>query len=303
MMNINPLSEFYKNKKVLVTGGAGFIGSHLCEQLTAAGACVRILDNFSTGSLDNLTYILDQIEVIKGSITNFDTCLEASKGTDIIFHLAALVSVAECEKDPSLGLITNITGTHHILEAARLMHTKRVILASSAAVYGSHEGLCSEDIPPRPVSTYGHSKFIAEQLCQLYAQNYNLETICLRFFNVYGPRQNPNAGNGGVLAVFHHKLAHNQPLLIFGDGTQTRDFIHVDQVVRATIQAGMFNNVHATGNPFNIATGKSVSLHSKLQELLAQYVDYKQQITYTSDRPGDIKHSLADCSKFKNALL
>ncbi len=303
MMNINPLSEFYKNKKVLVTGGAGFIGSHLCEQLLAAGACVRILDNFSTGSLDNLTYILDQIEVIKGSITSFDTSLEASKGIDIIFHLAALVSVVECERTPHLGLTTNITGTHHILEAARLMHVKRVILASSAAVYGNHEGLCSENIPPRPVSTYGHSKFIAEQLCQLYAQNYNLETICLRFFNVYGPRQSPHAGNGGVLAVFRHKLANNQPLSIFGDGTQTRDFIHVDQVVQAILQAGSFKRIHAKGDLFNIATGKSVSLQIKLQELLSEYVDYKQPITYTSNRPGDIKHSMADCSKFKNALL
>lgn len=305
---MHKLQEFYKNRNVLVTGGAGFIGSHLCEQLVALGAHVRVLDNLSTSSGKNLDAIRENIEFIQGSVTDFVTCVKATETIDTVFHLAAVVSVAESQKNPSLCLETNITGTQNIIEAARqtparLAQTRRVILASSAAVYGNYDGVCEEQVTPNPVSTYGYSKLLGEELCQLYAKVYALETVCLRYFNVYGPRQNPDAGNGGVLAVLNHKLAQNQPLVIFGDGNQTRDFIHVSQIVQANLQAGTLDKQHAYGNVFNIATGTSVSLNSKLHELLKQYPDYKEPITYMPARSGDIMHSWADCSKFKNAVI
>ncbi len=297
------LQEFYKNCIILVTGGAGFIGSHLCDELVLLGAKVRILDNLSSGSLENIQAIKNQVEFIQGSITNFDDCMRATKDVDFVFHLAAEISVAESHYNPYPALTTNVQGTSNILEAARLHKVKNVVFASTAAVYGNREGMCSEDMAPAPVSTYGYSKLMGEQLCQLYAKTYGLKTVSLRFFNVYGPRQNPKGGDGGVLAVFNEKLKHNQPLSLFGDGLQTRDFVPVKMVVQAVLQAGLFDSSLANGQPFNVGTGTSVTLLSKLDELLKEYPLYQQPINHLADRPGDIKHSACDCSKLQKAVL
>ncbi len=297
------MENFYKKRMVLVTGGAGFIGSHLCEKLVALGAYVRVLDNMETGSYANLDAIKADIEFIHGSVTDIHTAVQACQEIETVFHLAAVVSVAASQNNPHFCLETNVQGSAHILEAARLNGCQRVIFASSAAVYGNHEGLCTEETQTNPVSTYGYSKKLGEELCQLYANCYELETVCLRYFNVYGPRQNHAAGNGGVVAVLNHKIVNNEPITIFGDGQQTRDFIHVNDVVKATLKAGMLNARYADGQPFNIATGTSITLQSKLEELLQQHPEYQQPVSYLPDRPGDIKHSQADCSKFQKALL
>jgi nucleoside-diphosphate-sugar epimerase len=295
--------EFYKNRNVLVTGGAGFIGSHLCEYLVNLGAQVRILDNLSTGKLENINGFSGSIEFIQGTITSLDDCLKAAHGIDTIFHLAAEVSVAESHKNPHPALTINVQGTSNILEAARIQGVKMVVFASSAAVYGNHEGRCSEKLLPTPVSTYGYAKLIGEQLCQLHSKAYNIKTVSLRYFNVYGPRQNPKSGDGGVLAVFEEKLKNNEPLVIFGDGLQTRDFVPVHTIVQATLKAGTLPESLANGQPFNVGTGASVTLMSKLQELLKSYEHYTQPITHMAARPGDIRHSACDCSKLQKAVF
>lgn len=264
-------------KNVLVTGGAGFIGSHLCELLVSAGMSVRILDNLSAGKHENLAAIADKVQLLVGSVTDFSTCLQACEGIDTVFHLAAVVAVTQAQQDPQGSLATNITGTQNILEAARVKGVNKVIFVSSAAVYGNHEGVCSENISPQPISVYGQAKWIGEQLCQLYAQQYGLKTLCVRYFNVYGPRQDPQ---GGVLAVLRHKFQHNQPISIFGDGTQTRDFISVYQVVKATFAVARLPDLLFTGQAFNIATGSSVRLNDKLSELLQEYPNYVHTISY-----------------------
>ncbi|MBY0109628.1 MAG: NAD-dependent epimerase/dehydratase family protein [Candidatus Babeliaceae bacterium] len=296
------MEKFYKNKSVLVTGGAGFIGSHLCEKLLNIDANIRILDNLRTGTLDNIKNIEQNSEFINGSICSLQDCLTATAGIDTVFHLAAEISVAQSQKNPYQTCATNIQGTYNLLEACRTQGVKTVIFASSAAVYGNHEGICSENIPPSPVSTYGYSKLIGEQLCQLYSKNYGLKTVSLRFFNVYGSRQNTQGGDGGVLAVLDEKLKNNIPITIFGDGLQTRDFVPVETVVQSLLLAGMLTNRWTNGQPFNIATGTSVTLKSKLEELLEKYPAYSGEISYLPDRIGDIRHSQADCSKFQKAV-
>ena len=238
------------NGPALITGGAGFIGSHLSDALIAAGRDVRILDNMSSGKLSNLEPLSSRAEIITGSITNYNDCLRAMAHIETVFHLAACVSVTECQKNPHDALTTNIQGTVNILDAALHAGVQRVLFASTAAVYGNKEGLCSETDIPIPVSTYGYSKYIGEQLCSLYAHVYKLPTISLRFFNVYGPRQQAKGGDGGVLAVFKHKLEHNEPIAIFGDGNQTRDFVHVDQVVQALMQAEKNHHMAPAGQVF-----------------------------------------------------
>lgn len=296
------MEQHYKRKRILVTGGAGFIGSHLCDALVALGAQVRVLDNLSTGTLDNLTTVRNAVEFIHGSICSMQDCLTACADVDTVFHLAAQVSVAQAHAHPYPGLNTNIQGMYTLLEASRCQKVERFVFASSAALYGNYSDTCTEDLVPRPVSVYGYSKLIGEQLCQLYAKSYNLKTVSLRFFNVYGPRQNVKGGDGGVLAVFEEKLKANSDLLIFGDGLQTRDFVPVKTVVQAMLAAGMFTHEVANGQPFNIGTGTSVTLLSKLQELLANYPEYTGKIVHLPDRVEDIKHSQADCSKFQKTV-
>lgn len=296
------MKHFYKDLPVLVTGGAGFIGSHITHQLVELGAQVTVIDNLATGFLENLDPLLNQITFMHASVTDFDACLQATRGKAVIFHLAAQVSVPESVELPQLCHQVNVGGTFNLLEAARLNRVPRFVFSSSAAVYGAHAGICTEETPCHPTSPYGTSKLIGELLCQQYAVNYGLQAACLRYFNVYGERQNPNGAYAAVVARFNYCMQHNQPITIFGDGNQTRDFIPVAEVVRANLTIGMQNTAVMNGKPFNIATGRSISLLELIEQLKANYPHYQHPLSFQPARVGDIKHSGAQAQRWKQLI-
>lgn len=291
------LKNFYKEKRVLVTGGAGFIGSHLADKLVEYGASVKILDNLSTGKIENIQNILDKITLIKKDIIGFNYCLETTKNIDIIFHLAAFISVPESLNDPKICHDTNIKGLFNILEAARLNKVSTLIFSSSSAVYGEQERLCSEDLACNPQSPYGFSKLIGELYCKQFSLNFGLKTLCLRYFNVYGNRQNPNGSYAAVVAKFMDLMSQNKPLIIYGDGKQTRDFIPVEKVVEANLVLAMLPSEYLNGEVVNVATGKSINIFELIELLKQNYPKYSAEIKFTSQRPGDLKYSSADCAK------
>jgi len=292
------MKTFYEGKNVLVTGGCGFIGSHLAEKLVEFGAHVTILDDLSGGFEKNIKNIKDDVTFLNETITNSSACLQATKNKDIIFHLAALVSVPESVENPDLCHAINVDGTVNLLEAARLNGVERFVFSSSAAVYGATEKVCLETMPCQPLSPYGFSKYIGEQYCKQYAINYGLNTVTMRYFNVYGPRQNPNGAYAAVCAIFDKQMSENIPITIYGDGKQTRDFVHVCNVVEANLLLGMQNKEVMNGQVFNVATGKTVSLLELVDQLKESHPDYSQEIRFEPARVGDIKHSSADCSKY-----
>lgn len=291
----------YHKVPVLITGGCGFIGSHIAEQLVATGAQVTILDDLSSGFLHNIEHIRENIRLIQASITDKDTCIKATKGQQIIFHLAALISVPESIQNPALCHEINVTGTFNILEAARINKVKKLVLSSSAAVYGNTTELCHEQMACYPESPYGFSKHIDELLFQQYSRIYGLETVILRYFNVYGPRQNPNGSYAGVVAKFNQKMENNEPIIIYGDGLQMRDFINVNQVVQANLT--LASSSIGNGEIFNIATGTSITLLDLIKQLKRDYPHYNQNIRFEPARLGDLKISQADCSKYKALAL
>ncbi len=293
--------DLYKGMPVLVTGGCGFIGSHLAHELVTQGAHVTILDNCSTGTVANIAPFKDDVVFIQKSITDPEVCLEATKGQHIIFHLAALVSVPLSLDNPALCHQTNVEGTFNILEAARLNGVQRCVFSSSAAVYGPQPGICSEQLPCKPRSPYGYSKWLGELYCQQYAQVYGLQTVSLRYFNVYGPRQNPRGHYASAVAKFKECMKHNQSIVIFGNGQQTRDFIPVADVVQANLTLGMVK-LHKSGDVYNVATGTSITLLNLIEHLKEEYPDYNAPLIFNAPRPGDIHHSAADCSKYKTIL-
>lgn len=288
----------YKNMPVLVTGGCGFIGSYVAEKLVEHGAHVTILDDLSTGSLKNIKNIKHDVTFIQESITNYTACLIATKNKKIIFHLAAFISVPESIKKPLLCHHINVDGTFNLLEAARINTVDRFIFSSSSAVYGKHEGACSEKTACNPESPYGFSKQIGELYCKQYAHNFGLKTVALRYFNVFGDRQNPNGNYAAVVAKFKQQMEQNMPITIFGDGSQTRDFIPVEQVANANLTVAMLDTDQMNGNIFNIATGKNISLRSLIEQLKTHFPSYNQPIHFAKGRPGDIQHSQANCSKY-----
>ncbi|MCK5632235.1 NAD-dependent epimerase/dehydratase family protein [bacterium] len=293
------MKQFYHNLPVLVTGGAGFIGSHIVHKLVELGAKVTVIDNLETGFLKNLEPVQNSITFVNKSITNMDACIQATQGQKVIFHLAAFISVPDSIQNPQACHNTNINGTYNLLEAARINNVKRFVFSSSAAVYGPTEKTCSESMPCKPTSPYGTSKLIGELLCQQYTNNYNLQTICLRYFNVFGPRQNPNGAYAGVVAKFTQLMKKNRPITIFGDGKQTRDFIPVEQVAQANLALGMQNKTVMNGQPINIATGKSITLVQLVEQIQKKVYNYKKQLTFKVARKGDIQHSKADASTWK----
>ena len=296
----NTFESFYQNKSVLITGGCGFIGSHLAERLIELGAQVTIIDDLSSGNLKNIFAIQDRVTLVQQSITDMTACVEITKNKHVIFHLAAFISVPESIEKPEMCHKTNVDGTANLLEAARCNNVKRFVFSSSAAVYGPYEGICSEDIPSAPASPYGFSKLIGELLCKQYAHIFGLNTVVMRYFNVCGPRQNPNGAYAAVVAKFMHNMLHNLPITIFGDGLQTRDFVPVEKIVVANLFLGMCDADKIHGEVFNIATGKSVSLLEFVEQLTKQFPTYTAEINFAPERPGDIKHSAADCSKYFN---
>jgi len=288
----------YKDIPVLVTGGCGFIGSHLVEKLVESGAHVTILDNLSSGRKENIEAVKDKVLFMPGDITDFETCLQATKNQYIIFHLAAFLSVPGSMENPFDCHNINVIGTQNILEAARINNVKRFVFSSTCAIYGESEYECREDDKPAPASVYGFSKLIGEIYCKEYAQIFDMETVIMRYFNVYGSRQNPHGCYAGVIAKFTYNMEHDLPIIIFGDGKQTRDYVPVSNVVMANLFLGICDKSHTHGEIFNIGTGKSITLLELIEILKKQYPCYQKDPVFMPVRPGDVKYITADCSKY-----
>ncbi len=290
------MNSSYAGKKIVVTGGAGFIGSHITEALVAQGAQVFVIDNLTTGSLGNLTSVASNITFIEGTILDKKLCLTHLENAYAVFHLAAEISVPASLEDPYTCYNTNILGTTNLLEAARINALQRFVFSSSCAVYGNQTKPCREDMVPNPLSPYASSKLIGEQLCQNYSKFFNVPTVCLRYFNVYGPRQNPNGPYAGVVAQFRNRMEKNEPITLYGDGNQSRDFVPVQQVVEANLQLAQLPDTLCTGTPINVGTGKTSSINDLFIKLKGEFPRYVHSPDYKPARSGDIVLSQADCS-------
>jgi nucleoside-diphosphate-sugar epimerase len=288
--------------RVLVTGGAGFIGSNLTEALLKKGHRVRVLDNFSSGKKENL--IFDEgystLEMIEGDISDFTLCQRVMKDIEYVFHQAALPSVQRSVEDPLNSNSVNVEGTLNILIGARDARVKKVIYASSSSIYGDTPTLPKkENMPPNPLSPYALQKYVGEQYCRLFFQLYGLETLSLRYFNIFGPKQDPTSIYSAVIPRFIDALIKGGPPIIFGDGEQSRDFTYIDNVVQANLLAMAAD--HLNGEVINIACGKRISLN-QLLGILKNILSSKVSPVYQEPRIGDVKHSLADISKGKKLL-
>jgi len=287
--------------KYLVTGGAGFIGSNIARELVRQNQKVKIIDNLSTGSLDNLAGIKSKINFVKGDIRDVGFLKRHFRGIDYVLHQAALRAVPRSVDDPTAANENNITGTLNVLLAARDCKVKRVVFASSSSVYGDVKGINQENLTPQPESPYALTKLAGEHYCRIFYKLYGLETISLRYFNVYGPYQNPESKYSAVIPIFTKFLLKNKSPVIFGNGKQSRDFTYVGDVVQANLLACQAKQ--GIGEVFNIAAGgKPVSVN-KLFELLAKKLD-KEKIKPIYDKPrsGDVFKTEADISKAKNLL-
>lgn len=288
--------SWYKNKSVLVTGGAGFIGSHLVERLVALGARVTVLDNCSTGRVDNLQSCFSHITMVHGDVCMREDVDVAMRGQDVVFHLAAFISVPQSIKHPQQCYATNVQGTCNVLEFAVAHHVAHVVFSSSSAVYGLRSDICDELTPTNPCSPYAESKLVGEQLCSYFSQRYGIDTTCLRYFNVYGERQNPQGDYAAVVAKFTHALRAHEPLIVYGDGLQTRDFVSVADVVQANLVSACQQGV--AGEVFNIGSGRSISLLELIKELERTLHTSAASIVFEPARAGDIQYSQANCNKF-----
>ena len=292
------LARLYANQKILITGGAGFIGSHLSERLLGLGAQVTVLDNMSSGRRSNLASIQGKIEIIEDSVTDLVTCLQAAYDKAYIFHLAAMVSVSESMQKPYDCYTINLTGTANILEAARRQSQPTVFIASSSAIYGDQQRACCEDAVGDPRSPYGFSKLMGELLCKQYAQNYGMKTVIARYFNVHGPRQSAQSAYAGVVARFNYHMALGQPITIFGDGRQRRDFVDVATVVDSSLLLAALPAAHIAGQCVNVASGTSITILELFDQVRHAYPAYQLQPAFEPARAGDIALSQADCSKY-----
>jgi nucleoside-diphosphate-sugar epimerase len=281
----------------LVTGAAGFIGSTLARELLAQGEKVRGFDNFSTGKRENLADIIDRIELHEADLLNLDALHQACRGVDYVLHEAAIPSVPRSVKDPLGNNRANVDGTLNLLVAARDAKVKRVIYAASSSAYGDTPTLPKrEDMSPNPISPYATAKLASEYYMTSFYRCYGLETVCLRYFNVFGPRQDPTSPYSGVLAKFITQMLHGDPPTIFGDGKQSRDFTFVENVVKANLLAARTKNGEVAGKVFNVATGRRTDLYQTFQ-ILQGLTGYSGEVEYGPDRAGDVKHSLADISR------
>jgi UDP-glucose 4-epimerase len=282
------------NKKIVVTGGLGFIGSHIVERLHKNNE-VLIIDDESTGNIKNIMeFDFSNIDTTLGSINTINL-EEIFEGCQYVFHLAAETSVPKSVEDPIYTNETNINGTVKVLEAAKNTGVKKVVFSSSSAVYGETKSLpINEDTPLNPISPYAISKVTGELYCRAYTELYGLSTISLRYFNVFGPRQDPNSQYAAVIPIFINKMLKNERSVIYGDGEQSRDFVFVKNVVDANILAAESKQ---TGE-FNIGLGKSTTIN-ELYEIIKNLIGKDIEPLYKNERPGDIKHSVADISKAK----
>jgi UDP-glucose 4-epimerase len=280
--------------KALVTGGAGFIGSHIVDRLLNDGYEVIVLDDFSTGHRSNLTE-QEALTIVEGDISNASTVNECMQGVDWVFHKAAVASVTKTVNDPVGSSLVNYHGTLNLLEAARNNNVKRFVFASSAALYGDEPTLPKvETMCPVTLSPYAVDKLASEYACGMYTKLYGLDTVCLRYFNVYGPRQDPSSPYSGVISIFTDKLKNKETPTIFGDGEQTRDFVFVSDVVEANMKA--MTTEAGVGEYYNVATGNKITLNDLLKTLYDIYgMDFK--VNYGDVRQGDIKESYATIDK------
>jgi nucleoside-diphosphate-sugar epimerase len=291
-----------KNLRVLVTGGAGFIGSHIVDKLIEAEVEVTVLDNLETGQMENIAQHKqnDKFHFIKGDIRNFRLVKNSVKDMDAVFNIAAIVSVTRSIENPLLANDVNLKGTLNLLKASLDSDIKRFIQASSASVYGDTQTLpVCEDFAPKPLSPYAVSKLAADNYVTVFNQIYGLETVCLRYFNVYGPRQT-NSPYSGAITIFANDLFGNRPPKIFGDGKQTRDFVFVEDVASANMLALTENN--AVGEIFNIASGKATTINQLIQ-ILQKTMDKKNlKPVHEKPRAGDIRYSYASIEKARTRL-
>ena len=288
--------------EILVTGGAGFIGSHIVDRLLDEGFKVRVLDNLSTGETKNLAQHQNNksFQFIEGDIRNFDLVKNTVKGVDAVFHEAALVSVTRSVENPLLSNEINVTGTVNLLKACVDAHVKRFVYASSCAVYGDTETLPNhENLAPKPLSPYAADKLAAEKYAKVFHNVFGLETVSLRYFNVYGPRQKYGPYSG-VISIFINRLLENKPPIICGDGEQTRDFINVKDVVESNMLA--LSKRKAVGEVFNISTGEATTIN-KLTETIQKIMGKTSlKPVHAEPRPVDIKHSYGDITKARRNL-
>ena len=297
------LAPFYADKNVLVTGGAGFIGSHLVEQLVEVGAHVTVLDNFSTGSVENLKAVIDDITIMNATITDLKTCEEAVQGQEIIFHLAADISVAASVHDPLHCHETNVSGTLNLLQVARNAGISAFLFASSSAIYGNQPEQVAEHKSGKPISPYGVTKLLGELYCSLYSRIYNLNTVRLRYFNVYGKRQNPKGAYAAVVAAFRHAMTQNAPITIYGNGNQARDFVPVEKVVFANMLLAVAPPQEVGGHVYNIASGQLTSINDLFYTLRLSFPSYTLEPQYAPARDGDVYMSHADCEAFDRLVV
>ena len=284
----------------LVTGGAGFIGSHIVEELVRRGEQVRVLDNFSTGKRENLIPFLGEIELIEGDMRSYHIVREAVQGTDYVLHQGALPSVPRSINDPITTNEVNVGGTLNILDAARDAGVKRVVYASSSSVYGANKALPKqEEMMPQPISPYAVAKLTGEKYCHVFSRTYGLETVALRYFNVFGPRQDPQSAYAAFIPKFIVGMMEGHQLTIDGDGSQSRDFTYVSNVVQANLRALEAEGVG--GEVFNAACGSSMSLN-EIVEHLRRLLGYEGEISYGPPRAGDVPMSLADISQARERL-
>ncbi|HEX5761510.1 MAG TPA: SDR family oxidoreductase [Solirubrobacterales bacterium] len=286
--------------KALVTGGAGFIGSHLVSRLLREGDEVRVLDNFSTGARSNLAGLDDSIELIEGDIQSYERAHNAVQGCEIVFHQAALPSVPRSIQDPLTSNAVNVIGTLNLLLASRDSGVRRVVYASSSSIYGADRTLPKqEDRAPMPIAPYAVAKLASEGYCRSFAEVYGLETVSLRYFNVFGPRQDPLSQYAAVIPRFITTLLRGEAPVVFGDGEQSRDFTYIDNVIEANLLAARAADV--SGQTFNVACGERISLN-RLLGALREIVGSSVEASYLAARPGDVKHSLADISRARESL-
>ena len=284
----------------LVTGGAGFIGSNVARKLLELRHQVRVLDNFLTGKRENLADIRGDIDLIEGDLRNFEAVRQAAQGVEYILHLGALPSVPRSVADPLLSNDINVNGTLHVLEAARQQGVKRVVFSSSSSIYGDTPTLPKrEDMPLNPLSPYAAHKAAGELYCRVYQNMFHVETVCLRYFNVFGLRQDPASQYAAVIPRFITALRSGGQPTIYGDGEQSRDFTHIDNVVTANIAASTAPD--AAGEVINIACGERVTIN-ELARRIGALLGKEAAPQYLPARAGDVKHSLADISKARRLL-
>jgi len=287
-------------KQYLVTGGAGFIGSHIVRRLVSDGQQVRVVDNLSTGTTSRLDDVRQSIDFLHGDLADEQVSEAAVRKVDCVFHQAAIPSVQRSINDPIGTNRANVTATLNLLECCRKANVRRFVYAASSSAYGDAEVLPkSESMPVNPLSPYALQKWVGEHYCKLYYKLYGLETISLRYFNVFGPAQDPHSEYSAVIPRFITALLTNRPITVYGDGEQSRDFTYVENIVEANLLAS--NASSTAGDTCNIGCGERVRLNA-LIGLLEEHIGVKAEVTYTEPKAGDVRHSLADIAHARRIL-